>query len=48
MLGALQAEFLRRFEDFKTVESDVQLELIDLQSDKILPEHFKSVSLLTF
>ena len=27
---------------------DVQLELIDLQSDKLLAEHFKSVSLLHF
>ncbi|KAF7246160.1 General transcription factor II-I repeat domain-containing protein 2B [Varanus komodoensis] len=31
-----------------TAASDVQLELIDLQSDKLLAEHFKSVSLLTF
>ncbi|CAN2391864.1 general transcription factor II-I repeat domain-containing protein, partial [Pristimantis euphronides] len=28
--------------------SDVQLELIDLQSDNLLAEHFKSVSLLEF
>lgn len=28
--------------------SDVQLELIDLQSDTLLTEHFKSVSLLDF
>ena len=66
MLGALHDEFSRRFEDFKTVESemhvisspftcsvdnapsDVQLELIDLQSETLLAEHFKSVSLLDF
>ena len=28
--------------------SDVQLELVDLQSDTLLAEHFKSVSLLEF
>lgn len=28
--------------------SDVQPELIDLQSDNLLPEHFKSVSWLEF
>uniref|UniRef100_A0A8C5LJG6 SPIN-DOC-like zinc-finger domain-containing protein n=1 Tax=Leptobrachium leishanense TaxID=445787 RepID=A0A8C5LJG6_9ANUR len=66
MLGALHGEFSRRFQDFKTVESemhmisspfscsvdntpsDVQLELIDLQSDALMAEHFKSVSLLDF
>ncbi|XP_073689371.1 general transcription factor II-I repeat domain-containing protein 2B-like [Garra rufa] len=66
MLEALHGEFARRFEDFKTIESqmhmisspftccvdnapiDVQLEFIDLQSDKLLAEHFKSVSLLNF
>ena len=66
MLEALHGEFSRRFEDFKTVESemhmvsspftcivdnapsDVQMELIDLQSDTLLTEHFKSVSLLDF
>ena len=64
MLGALHGEFVRRFEDFQTVDSemhmisspftcsvdnapsDVQLELIDLQSDTLLSERFKSVSLL--
>ncbi|XP_060764588.1 general transcription factor II-I repeat domain-containing protein 2B-like [Neoarius graeffei] len=66
MLGALHGEFSRRFEDFRTMEgemqmifcpftcdvdnapSDVQLELIDLQSDAILAEHFKSGTLLDF
>ena len=66
MLGALHGEFVRRFEDFQTVDSemhmisspftcsvdnapsDVQLELIDLQSDTLLSERFKSVSLLDF
>jgi len=66
MLEALQGEFSRRFQDFKTLESemhmvsspfncnvdnapsDVQMELIDLQSDTLLAEHFRSVSLLDF
>lgn len=66
MLEALHGEFSRRFQDFKTVESemhmasspfncsvdnapsDVQMELIDLQSDTLLAEHFRSVSLLDF
>ncbi|XP_075322580.1 general transcription factor II-I repeat domain-containing protein 2B-like [Odontesthes bonariensis] len=66
MLGALHCEFLRRFEDLRTIEdemhmisspftcsvdnapSDVQLELIDLQSDAVLAEHFKSGCLLDF
>ena len=30
------------------VPIDVQLELIDLQSDTVLAEHFKSASLLEF
>ena len=66
MLEALHAEFSRRFQDFKTLESEmhmvsspfncsvddapseVQMELIDLQSDTLLADHFKSVSLLDF
>lgn len=66
MLEALHGEFSRRFQDFKTLESemhmvsspfncnvdnapsDVQMELIDLQSDTLLAEHFRSVSLLDF
>ncbi|KAI4904072.1 hypothetical protein NFI96_031635, partial [Prochilodus magdalenae] len=66
MLEALHDEFSRRFEDFRAVESemqmvsspftccvgnapsDVQLELIDLQSDNLLAEHLKSVPLLEF
>lgn len=66
MLDTLHAELLRRFQDFKTLESemhmvsspfncsvdnapsDVQMELIDLQSDTLLAEHFRSVSLLGF
>ena len=66
MLGALHGEFSRRFEDLRTMESemhlisspftcnvddapsDVQLELIDLQSDAVLAEHFKSRPLLKF
>ena len=66
MLEALHAEFSRRFQDFKTLESEmhmvsspfncsvddapseVQMELIDLQSDTLLAEHFRSVSLLDF
>ncbi len=66
MLEALLGEFSRRFQDFKTVESeihmvsspftccvdnassDVQMELIDLQSDTLLVEHFRSVLLLEF
>ncbi|KAM3836157.1 general transcription factor II-I repeat domain-containing protein 2A-like [Diretmus argenteus] len=65
-LKALHGEFSRRFQDFKTLESemhmvsspftcsvdnppsDVQMELIDLQSDLLLVEHFRSVSLLDF
>lgn len=65
-LEALHGEFSRRFQDFKTLESemhmvsspfncsvdnapsDVQMELIDLQSDLLLVEHFRSVSLLDF
>lgn len=59
MLNALHGEFLRRFQDFKNLESemqlvsspfscsvenapsDVQMELIDLQSDPLLAEHFR-------
>lgn len=66
ILEALHAEFSRRFQDFKTLESEmymvsspfncsvddapseVQMELIDLQSDILLAEHFRSVSLLDF
>ena len=51
-IGALHGEFSRRFEDLKIIEdemhSDVQLELIDLQSDAVLAERFKSESLLDF
>lgn len=66
MLEALHAEFSRRFQDFKTLESEmhmvsspfncivddapseVQMELIELQSDMLLAERFRSVSLLDF
>ncbi|CAN2391822.1 general transcription factor II-I repeat domain-containing protein, partial [Pristimantis euphronides] len=41
MLGTLHAVWIMH-----SVISDVQLELIDLQSDNLLAEHFKSVSLL--
>ncbi len=34
--------------DVDSAPSDVQLELIDLQSDALLAQHFKSVPLLTF
>ncbi|XP_063820002.1 general transcription factor II-I repeat domain-containing protein 2A-like [Pseudophryne corroboree] len=53
MLEALHGEFSRRFQDFKTLESEMHmvsspLELIDLQSDTLLAEHFRSVPLLEF
>ncbi|XP_075067564.1 general transcription factor II-I repeat domain-containing protein 2A-like [Mixophyes fleayi] len=66
MLEALHAEFSLRFQDFKRLESemdmvsspfscnvdnapsDVQMELIDLQSDTLLAAHFRSVPLLEF
>ena len=66
MLEALHSEFSRRFQDFKTLESEMhmvsspfnfkvddapsemQMELIDLQSDAFLEERFKSVSLIDF
>ncbi|XP_068189785.1 general transcription factor II-I repeat domain-containing protein 2-like [Antennarius striatus] len=66
MLTALHDEFVRRLEDFKNLEdeiqmilspftcnvytapTDVQLELIDLQCDMMLTQHFHSASLLDF
>lgn len=66
MLGAQHGEFSRRFQNFRTAESEmhkiftsftcsvdktpnnVQLELIDLQSDASLSKHIKSASLLDF
>ena len=57
ILGALDGEFSRRFEDLRTIEDEMHMissllicsmELIDLQSDAVLKEHFKSGSLLNF
>ncbi|XP_035985865.1 general transcription factor II-I repeat domain-containing protein 2-like [Fundulus heteroclitus] len=66
MLDALHNEFSRRFQDFKIVESemnmvsspftcsvedacsDVQMELIDLQADTLLAEHFSQSHCFSF
>ncbi|XP_042238726.1 general transcription factor II-I repeat domain-containing protein 2B-like [Homarus americanus] len=44
----LHAEFSRRFHDFKLIENDLQLELIDMQCDPLLSEQMKTVTLPKF
>ncbi|XP_042242397.1 general transcription factor II-I repeat domain-containing protein 2B-like [Homarus americanus] len=44
----LHAEFSRRFHDFKLIENDLQLELIEMQCDPLLSEQMKTVTLPKF